>query len=506
MQARASSLCLLAFLCAAPLTVLGQAVGELAAEQGPPPVTQVSEQVPERVIEPLLPDEVLASSAQHFPGILKSLAEQRVALGKAVEAEGAFDTVFNSEGFNRLNGFFDGRVAGAELTRPFREFGGELYGGYSISRDEFPIYEDQYFTSTDGTVKVGALFSLLRDRAIDARRAGLVDARLQIQAAELELTLTRVGVQQRALSAYWRWVAAGRKLRIYDELLRLAIDRESGLERQVQDGSRARIFLTENAQNLVRRRTLVVSAQRNFRAAAFELSFYLRDPSGEISLPPAARLPAPEQISEMPAVTSGGIIQQSLARRPELLIIDTALQRAQQRIALSENELKPRLDLNFEYAYGLGDQGDGGPSKDSEDFIVGFTVEVPLERRFAKGRIAQERARRNALEFERQQVEDQIELELQNILLDLDVAQELSRLAGQEVEQADIMRDAEQQRFAQGASDFFLVNLREEAAADALIRYYAAIREARIARANYDAATVNLGQLGLEDATPAQSE
>ncbi len=488
MRAKARLLCLIAVLCAAPVTVSGQ---DADAPAGDDAVTS------QTILAPLLADEVLASSAQHFPGILKSLAEQRIALGRAVEAEGAFDTVFNSDGFNRLNGFYDGRVAGAKLTRPFREFGGEVYGSYSISRDGFPIYEDQYFTSTDGTVKVGALFSLLRDRAIDARRVGVIDARLQIEAAELELMLTRVGVQQRALSAYWRWIAAGRQLRVYEELLRLAIDREAGLERQVQDGSRARIFLTENAQNLVRRRTLVVSAQRDFRAAAFELSFYLRDPSGEISLPPVARLPGPELISELPPATSAGIIEQSIARRPELLIIDTALQRAQQRIALSENELKPRVDLNFEYAYGLGDQGVGGPSKDSEDFIVGFTVEVPLERRFAKGRIAQERARRNALEFERQQVEDQIELELQNILLDLDVARELSRLAGQEVEQADIMADAEQQRFEQGASDFFLVNLREEAAANALIRYYAAVREARVARANYDAATVNLEQLGL---------
>ncbi len=457
-------------------------------------------------IRPLMPDEVLASSSLHFPGILKSLAEQRVAQGKAIEAEGAFDTVFSSDAFDRLNGFYDGRVAGAKVVRPFREFGGELYGDYSVSRGDFPIYEDQYFTSTDGTVKVGALFSLLRDRAIDARRVGVMDARLAMQEAELELMLTQVGVQQRALRAYWRWVAAGRQLKVYDELLRLAIDRESGLERQVRDGSRARIFLTENAQNLTRRRTLVVSAQRDFRSAAFELSFYLRDPSGEISLPPAARLPDPEELSQLPPVTGGGIIEQSLARRPELLIIDTALQRAQQRIALSENELKPRFDVNFEYAYGLGDQGEGGPSKDSEDFIVGFSVEVPLERRFAKGRIAQERARRSALEFERQQIEDQIELELQNILLDLDVARELSRLAGQEVEQAEIMRDAERARFDQGASDFFLVNLREEAAANALIRYYAAIREARVARANYDAATVNLERLGLDGEGREQEE
>ena len=448
----------------------------------------------------LLPEEVLESSSRHFPGILKSLAEQRVAVGKTLEVAGAFDTVFSSEAFNRVNGFYDGRVAGGKLQQRFREFGGSLYGGYSSSGGEFPIYEDQYYTSTDGTVKVGVLFSLLRDRDIDNDRFGVADARLALQQAELDVLLTRVGVQQRALNAYWRWVAAGRQLAVYDELLQLAIDREAGLRQQVADGSRAEIFLTENAQNITRRQSLVLNARRDFRASAFELSYYYRDATGSTIVPAAERLPDVGDISTPQPVTPGiDGLTSTLLRRPELLMLDTALERARNRIMLSENEMKPQLDLNFEYAYGLGDEGNGGPSKDSKDAIVGFTISVPLERSFAKGRLAQGQAKRQALEFERQRVEDQIELELRNILLDLDVAGDLAELAEQEVQQAEIMRRAERARFREGASDFFLVNLREEAAANARIRLFAAKREARIARSNYDAATVNLGQLGIED-------
>lgn len=463
------------------------------------PVAALAQEQDAGAAPPLLPEEVLASSARHFPGILRSLAEQRVARGRALEAEGAFDTVFSSDGFSRLNGYYDGRVAGAKVKQPFREFGGNLYGGYSVSRGDFPIYEDENFTSTDGTVKVGALFALLRDRSIDSRRAGIVNARLELRQAELELMLTRVGVQQRALNAYWNWVATGRQLTVYDQLLQLAIDRDAGLQKQVRDGSRARIFLTENAQNITRRRSLAVNARRDFRAAAYELSYYLRDESGDTRLPDPRRLPADGVLRGLAPPGPDADLEQSLELRPELLIIDTALERARQQIALSENELKPRLDFNVEYAYGLGDQGEGGPSRDSEDVIVGFSVSVPLERRFAKGRLAQARAQRDALEFERRQLEDQIELELRNILMDLDVAGQLAGLARQEVNQAEEMRRAERQRFDQGASDFFLVNLREEAEANARIRYYAALREERVARANYDAATVNTGRLGLDE-------
>ena len=393
------------------------------------------------------------------------------------------------------------------MDQRFREFGGSLYGGYSSSGGDFPIYEDQYYTSTDGTVKVGVLFSLLRDRTIDQDRFGVMDARLALQEAELDVLLTRVGVQQRGLNAYWRWVAAGRQLAVYRELLQLAIDRESGLRQQVEDGSRAEIFLTENAQTITRRKSLVLNARREFRMAALELSYYYRDAAGATIVPSAERLPGTAEVPEasVPTFTTEEGVPETLARRPELMLIDTALKRAKNRIALSENEMKPQLDLNFEYAYGLGDQGNGGPSKDSEDAIVGFTISMPLELRYARGRLAQAEARREALQFERRRLEDQIEMELRNILLDLDIARQLASLAEQEVEQAELMRAAERQRFQQGASDFFLVNLREEAAANARIRLVAAQREARVARANYDAATVDLDALGIDEPAPGNS-
>jgi hypothetical protein len=60
------------------------------------------------------------------------------------------------------------------------------------------------------------------------------------------------------------------------------------------------------------------------------------------------------------------------------------------------------------------------------------------------------------------------------------------------------MVQAERNRFRLGAGDFFLVNLREEAAADAQIRAIRAELSGRLAAASYNAATINLPELGLE--------
>ena len=103
----------------------------------------------------------------------------------------------------------------------------------------------------------------------------------------------------------------------------------------------------------------------------------------------------------------------------------------------------------------------------------------------------------NAQRAEQQLREEQVTVEVRNLVVDLRVARELLSLAAQEVRQSELLRASELRRFDSGASDFFLVNLREEAAADARIKLLDAEYKTRVARANLDAATVNLERLGL---------
>lgn len=451
--------------------------------------------------QPLLVEEVLRASGKHFPSILQALAGRQIAQGRVTESLGAFDVVFAADGFDRMNGFYDGTALAGKVIKPLRPMGAQLYGQYALSNGDFPIYEDENFTNTGGTAKLGVLFSLLRDRDIDARRFGQIDAELAFQQADLEVLLTKVGVQQRALGAYWRWVAAGQQLSVYESLLAIALAREDGLETEVSSGRRAAIFIIENKQNITRRQTLATAARRDFRIAANQLAFFLRDENGEPLQPATSRLPAQQQFGPLPELPSAESLDVTalLEQRPELRILQTGAERALQKIAASENELKPRLDLNLELAEGFGTIGEGGASRDSTDAIVGFTFSVPLERRQAKGRITQARAQLESLRQERRRVEDQVEIELRNILLELDIARQLMALAEQDVDLSETMRRAEVRRFEQGASDFFLVNIREETAADARVRFYTAYRRTRVAQANFDAATVNLPRLGITD-------
>ncbi len=445
----------------------------------------------------LLPEELLAASAKHVPANLQRQAEVLAASSRSVAAMGAFDTEVYGEGFGRFDGYYNGRFMEAGLIRPFRSMGGKLYGSYRNSRGDFPVYEDEYYSSTGGTLKIGALLPLLRDRQIDARRVGILDARQAIREAEMQALLTRVDVQRQALRTYWEWAASGHTLNVYESLLKLAKDRDVGMRKQVRDGSLAAIFLTENAQNIARRESLLLEAQRRFQTAALALSFYLRTSEGQMREPEAGQLPSLDVLAKLPRASTFSDTLSVVDRRPELRRLDAAIVRAEQQIRLSGNELLPSLDLKLEYGYGLGSAGEGGPSRASEEAVIGINLSVPLERRTAKGRLSRARAEREALLQRKRQAQEQIVLEIRRILVDLDAARRQVDLAEKEMKQAQRMRDAEVQRFRQGASNFFVVNLREKSEADARIRYLDSLKAAHQARSDYDAVTVNEQRLGL---------
>ena len=380
---------------------------------------------------PLELSDVLEASATQFPAILASLAAQRSAAGRGLAAEGSFDLVFDATGFSRATGFYDGTAVNGAMRQRIRSIGADVYAGYKISDGLFPLYEDINYTNTGGAARVGVLFALMRDRQFDRQRFDVADARLGMRQAELDLLLTRIGVQQRAQNAYWRWVTIGRQLRVYENLLRIALERQEGLERQVQQGARAEIFLTENLQNIVRRKTLVTTAERDLALAANDLAIFYRDEAGTPIAPGIERLPPGvplAEISDLAAVDEFAVTE-ALDRRPELALLRNAIRREQNRVALAKNNLKPRLDLSMEVQTPFGSVAEGGV---------------------------------------------------------------------QEVRQTELMRAAELRRFESGASDFFLVNVREEFAADARIKLLQAELNTRVARVNFDAATVDLGRLGVD--------
>lgn len=473
-----------------PLLVLAApALGQQAGSAAP------AAPLPAPAGAPLTLDEVLRASARAAPQIVEALARERAAEGRALSAAGAFDTVFEGDGFSRPAGYYDGSIVGARVMRPLTNNGGYVYGGYRVSRGEFPIYEDQNYTNRLGEVKVGALYSLLRDRLVDERRTRQSIAAGDIDIARFERQAVTIGVQRRAIDAYQNWVVAGLRLAAYRDLLNLSENRRGALARQVQLGARPDILLAENDQNLVRRRAMVVQAERDFQAAANSLSLYFRDEFGEPVLVGAERLP--RDASALTGVAAAARVD-LVQRRPDLQLLLARIDQGSARLALAENDLRPRLDLRGELGKDIGEEGLGGPSRTPLEGIVGFRFSLPLQNRAARGRVAEARAEIDALEARRRFLRDQITTEVEGINIGVGAAERLAEIAEQERVLADRLAAAERRRFELGSSDFFLVNQREETANDARVRLIDAQARIAAARAELAAATADRVALGLD--------
>jgi outer membrane protein TolC len=390
-------------------------------------------------------------------------------------------------------GYYDGTELGALVTKPLETTGGSVYGGYRISRGTFPIYENENYTSEGGELKVGAVFALLRDRMIDERRFGRLLAEGDIALADTERMMVAVGVQSRAIQAYNAWVVAGLRLKVYRDLLALARDRQAGLRRQVEEGARPRIILTENEQNILRRQTLVAQSEQALAIAATSLSLYLRDADGRPQVVTPDRLPD----SFGPPLPMPARPEAAIDKRPDIRMLDIRMRQASQRIALDRNSLLPKLDFKVEASNDFGPTGAGGSSFNGFDAKVGLTFSVPLEQRGARGRIAQTNAEIDAFQQRRRFLEDQIETDITGLGIAVDNSARLVTLASDEAARANDMAAAERRRFAAGASDFFLVNVREESAADAEVRRIDAAFRQIVAHADLAAATADLDALGL---------
>ncbi|EQB12705.1 multidrug transporter [Sphingobium lactosutens DS20] len=447
-----------------------------------------------RTTGPLTLDEVLQSSARSAPDIIAALARNRQAEARALTAQGAFDTVFAVDGRSRVEGYYDGTEFAGKAEQPLTDNGGYVYGQYRVSRGDFPVYEDKAYTNKLGEVKVGALYSLLRDRLIDARRSEFRLSANDIDIARFETKATSIGVQARAIEAYQKWVAAGLKLRAYQALMTLAQNRTQGIQRQVDLGAKPDILLTENEANLVKRQALVVEARQDFRAAAVKLSLYYRDDQGLPVVVDEARLPdAADAFGDLrvdPAF--------NLESRPDFAILLEEIDKATIKLALARNDMKPRLDLNGEVAKDVGPVGLGGSSRTPLEVIVGVTFKVPLQNRKAKGKLAETQAKIDELSVKQRFLAEKIRAEVTALGIEVETANQLVDTTERERTLAERLASAERRRFELGSSDFFLVNQREESATSAEVKLIEARARIAAARAELAAATADEDALGLD--------
>ncbi|TAE34468.1 MAG: hypothetical protein EAY65_02255 [Alphaproteobacteria bacterium] len=454
---------------------------------------------------PLMPHDVLERSAQHLPTILRAkegIARQEAAV---LSAQGAFDPTLDGNHDLRGTGFYDGRYSALRLNQPIADFNTRVYAQYGISGGDYPSYEGKFRTQDGGEIAVGAIFSLLRDRDIDSRRFAIIDEELRLEESKLALELEQINAQLAAITSYWGWVSRGLEYGIRKDIWRLANNRQDALTTEVNAGNKARIFLVENQQNMLKRKSALRDAKRSWVSSAQDLSFYHRDAEGAPLLPNDASLPKDFDLSWADMAWGAhqeyhhdeGIIHLAkdlITRRPDLRRLDVLDRRFDQNRKLAKNQILPKLDLSTEVSQ---DVGNDQRIYEQTESRVKLQLSIPLQTRQAEGRIRMADADKRMIALDRSRMNEQILIALRTIENDLSIGKQMMQITAEEMQVAEALLQAERLRFEDGASDFFLLNLREETLAEARVRHVKAVERYLVSMSRFVAASMYKPALGL---------
>ena len=270
---------------------------------------------------PLQLDDILQQVERNYPPMLAALLERDVAQADVMQAMGKFDLVIGAQAETDRFGYYENQRLSFGFDQPLMAGGASVYGGWRDGGGDFAPYSGLLQTRSGGEWRGGVKLPLLRNRGIDDKRGNLQKARIGTRLADLSIDQQRLSVRQMAARRYWDWAAAGQRLRVAQDVLRVAEKRDADLREAAELGQIPSIEVTENQRQILQRQSAVVEAERALQQAAIELSLFYRDANGQPQL--AAPTQLPRQLPETGSLTEEQLrqdMQTALTRRPEVFV------------------------------------------------------------------------------------------------------------------------------------------------------------------------------------------
>jgi len=363
-------------------------------------------------------------------------------------------------------GYYDGSRIQTVLEQPTTLWGTRFFSSHALSKGSFPEYDGKLVTNKGGEVKTGFEVPILRDGAIDRRRANITRSNLGVNISENNLSQRMIESERAATNAYYEWISAHLKLEIFKKLFNVTSLRTTQFKDRVAKGDLATFDLQDNLRAELQRKSQVVSAERALRQAAFELSLYWRNDSGNPVLPtnPPKQLPKP---ADGDFFSQEELIAKALKYRPELNRIASQTEQNRVESELQNNQLNPKLDL---YIAASQDIGEGSDTREDSEVDVGIKIDIPLQTRVAEGRLQVAQAKIRELNLVQRLLKDRIENEVKDSIVAVNLSKERLEIANDEVKVAYNLENGEREKFMLGDSNLIFVNLRELTSAEAAVR------------------------------------
>jgi outer membrane protein TolC len=439
---------------------------------------------------------VLDAVERHYP-LLRAVEQERaIAGGRLLSSMGVFDLNLTATADGQGT-TYDNFRSGVALSQGLPVAGLGVFAGYRNGYGQFPTYNLGQKTADGGEFRAGVSVPLLQNRAIDRPRATIRQAQLDVALAEPVIERQRLDFRRAAARTYWGWVAAGQRLRVAEALVRLAVERDEQLRGRVEIGATPRIDRVDNQQNIALRNGVLVQAQRAFQQATIDLSLFLRDANGCPTLAGPDRLPV---FPEVQPVDPGGFdaaLRAAFDARPEPRRLRLLRDKAAVELRFAQNQTLPSLNAVVSAAQdvGYGTSTLSGPNGlDRTTVNGGLALQLPVQRRDARGRALAAQAQITQIDQQLRQAEDVVRADVQDAFSAAERAFEFYRQARRRVELAREVARAEREQLLLGRSTVLVVTLREQVAFDAEVVEIGAQQDYFRALADLRAATGDPGR------------
>lgn len=410
---------------------------------------------------------VIKSVLENFPLITAEEYKSEAAKGERIEAEGSFDHVIKAKSKLWRQDPYDNDYYEAYIEKQTTVGGMKLMAGHRRGIGDFNYYALDQQTSKAGQVYAGIITPLLRNLETDEFRTKLEISKLKENIAKEKVKVKKLVYLHKALSLYYRWLLESKKLEIAKELLTLAQNRQSFIEKKFKAGSESQIRLIENTRIINKRQAEVNKAESELIKVATELSLYVRTSDGK----PIKISPAQNPDKKLKELTTK--IFNSLDKNPQLKILSLEQQILEKEKKYNEQRKLPGLNLDVT---GFREMSNRRNYQNSI-LQVGVFLDIPLENRKAEGASVSSVYKAKALEkeitFLKEQLEQQFDFSFRAGLL----AKERWEVASQEYKTSIQLVEGEKTKWLQGSSNLFTVNLREQDLAEVNIRLWSSLYE-----------------------------
>jgi outer membrane protein TolC len=407
---------------------------------------------------------VVDSAMMHYPKVYISQQKVQIAEAKFKEARGGFDTTLNVKNRQFASGYYeDTGYLQSTISKPLPLLNAKVYGGYTRSYNgDYPEINQYYNTRSEGRAIFGFEVSLLRGFLTNERNAIRDISKLDINIAKHSNNLMQAQVKADARKAYWRYFYLTKIVKLYEHGLDVAMKRQNALEIQVKNGDKAEIVLAENRRVVLRRQTLIENVKREMLNNVVNLTMFLRLSDGELyttELVLSKKIKEQEFFSkEKPPIIKHNF-DDNLTHRLDIKISEILIKQNNIKLKLAKNDILPTVDLAVETSK---DYGTGVIQKEHRLNKVSVNVTVPLENRKQIGKYSSVKAEQSVIKNEIRLLKDYVTNEIKMVVNRIKETEQVFENTQEEIMLAKKLLDAENIRFENGDSDFFMVNAREQ--------------------------------------------